>query len=187
MITNGWPSRRTLYAVRWALELALGSTLVTRAFRTHAWLDEKPNTSTPPVCSRLPFVRAARLERSSDGIPSCTLSGVDDCSAQSWPSTVTPDRQRADRTSTRLAPAEPAARAAMQNGKHGAVGMHAMPPAFRFASWPHRGISQTVASSSRHVPREMQSRVGSVVRSPLVPSDAGVVSYRVYDQRTERT
>jgi hypothetical protein len=63
----------------------------------------------------------------------------------------------------------------MQNGKHGATGMHAS-GSLSPTSCPHLGTTQTVASTSRHVPREMQS----VVAAPCCV-------YRVKGQRTDYT
>jgi hypothetical protein len=60
----------------------------------------------------------------------------------------------------------------MQKGKHGASGRQAFSP-FALCSCPQRGTTHTVASSSRHVPRAMQSCVvGSVVLAPPDPSVA---------------
>jgi hypothetical protein len=101
-------------------------------------------------------------------------------SAQSWPMSMSPSRHRPARARNRLSRPLPAARAAMQNGKHAASGTHPRPPGSA-----HRGTTHTVASTSRHVPRAMQSCVvGSAVRSPPDPSVASGLEYRVYDQRT---
>ena len=102
----------------------------------------------------------ARADVTERGMPSCTESGPPPSSAQSWPRMVAPSRHRAARTKARLVRPLPADRAAMQNGMHGAVGRHAV-SALSATSCPHLGISHTVASSSRHVPREMQSWVRS--------------------------
>jgi hypothetical protein len=111
-----------------------------------------------------------------------TSPGVVVASAQSWAMSISPSRHRPARARNRLSRPLPAARAAMQNGKHGASGTHPSPPS------THRGTTQTVASTSRHVPRAMQSCVvGSAVRAPLEPSVASGLEYRVYDQRTDLT
>ena len=148
----------------------MGTTLVMPpelALHTPAWL---PNTAVPPVCRSPVAVLAARLFALA-GIPSWIVSGVAPPSAQSCPRIVTPSRQRAARTNTRFARPFPAARAAMQKGMHGAVAMHAVSP-LSWRSCPHLGTSHTAASSSRHVPLEMQSCVGIVVCAPVVPSVA---------------
>ena len=135
----------------------------------------RPYMAVPPVCRSPPCVLAAVLVIPVRGMPSWIDEGDDPLSVQSCPRIVAPSRQRPARTNARLVRPLPALRAAMQNGMHGAVGMHAS-SAFRAVSCPHRGTSQTVASSSRHVPLEMQSCV--------VPAPA---SYRVYDHRTDLT
>jgi hypothetical protein len=75
----------------------------------------------------------------------------------------------------------------MQNGMHGAELTQASSPRLAEKSCPHLGTSHTTASSSRHVPRAMQSVVGRVVLSCPDPRLASAVSYRVYDQRTDLT
>jgi hypothetical protein len=126
-----------------------------------------PYTAVPPVCSRPLRVLSARVAMPVRGRPSCTEFGPPaSASVQSCPRIVAPSRHRPARTSARLPRPLPAERAAMQNGMHGAVGMHAVSA---FCPAAQRGISHTVASSSRHVPREMQSCVRS----------SGRASYRV--------
>ncbi len=153
------------------------TTLVTPSAARHTRVTPgctNPYTAVPPVCRRPRCVLPARATATPAGMPSCTDPGPSApfSRAQSCPRIVAPSLHRAARTNTRFAPALPALLAAMQNGKHGATGRHAVSPLSE-ASCPHRGISHTVASSSRHVPREMQSCV--------VPAPA---SYRVYDHRT---
>lgn len=123
-----------------------------------------PYTAVPPVWSRPAMVLAARVDVTDRGMPSCTDAGPESASAQSCPRIVAPSRHRPARTKARFARPLPAALAAMQNGTHGAVGTHAV-SALSGASCPHLGISHTVASSSRQVPREMQSCVRSCDRA----------------------
>ncbi len=172
---KGWPSSTTLYATRAGRSTTLVTPRAGRQMRESPGCT-KPYTAVPPVCKRPACVLVARAELTDRGMPSCTESGPAPASAQSCPRIVAPSRHRAARTKARFARPLPADRAAMQKGTHGATGMHAV-SALSPASCPHRGISHTVASSSRQVPREMQSCVRSSARA----------SYRVYDQRTGRT
>jgi hypothetical protein len=163
---KGCPSATTLYDTRVPdAEMAdafLGTVLVTPAAGWHTRVSPgctKPYMAVPPVCRSPDSVLAARVTEPRAGMPSCTDAGPAEAdSAQSCPRIVTPSRQRPARTSTRLVWPLPALLAAMQNGKHGAVAMQAVSP-LSAVSCPHRGISQTVASSSLQVPREMQSCV----------------------------
>ena len=152
--------------------------VIPRALVQACVVADTPNTAVPPVWSRPRWVVPALLAVPVRERPSCVVPGVDVWIAQSWPRIVAPSRHRAARTNTRLTLPLPARLAAMQKGKHGAVGMQAVSP-FSALSCPHLGISQTVASSSRHVPLEMQSCVGSADAWPVVPSVTVLDSYRV--------
>ena len=103
-------------------------------------------------------------------------SGPVSASPQSRASTVRPVRHRLAPASIRFSRPLPVGRTAMQKGKHAAVGTHARGP-LGDASCPHRGTTHTVASVSRHVPREMQSVVASVVWDE--PTVAGPAPGRV--------
>ena len=150
------------------------TTVVTRGARWHScgWYVD-PNMAFSPDPAAQPIAPTSpMLEPTSPGDVVA--------SAQSWPISISPSRHRPARARNRLSRPLPAARAAMQKGKHAAAGTHPSPPPSA-----QRGTTHTVASTSRHVPRAMQSCVvGSVVRSPLDPSVASGLEYRVYDQRT---
>ena len=182
---KGCPSSTTLKAVRGpdadSADAFFGIMLVTPMAALHtrvcSWPGcTNPYMAVPSVCNRPVCVLLARVvvETPLPGIPSCTAPPPS-LRAQSCPRIVVPSLHRAARTNTRLTRPLPAVLAAMQNGTHGATGRHAISP-LSALSCPHLGTSHTVASSSRHVPREMQS---CVVAPPLV-----VASYRVYDHRT---
>jgi hypothetical protein len=188
-MANGWPPSTTLYDTRGPdadrAEAFLGTVLVTprAGWQTRVspgWT--KPYTAVElSVCSRPVRVLPATVAVPPRGMPSWIEFELEPDRAQSCPRIVTPSRQRPARTSTRFVRPLPALLAAMQKGKHGAVWMQAVSP-FSGRSCPQRGTSQMVASSSLHVPREMQSWLGGGLPSP---PDRG--SYRVYDQRTDLT
>ena len=192
---NGWSNRRTLAARRARTSTGFVSTLVTREARLHSGLcvrvSTSPNTATPLVCSRSDEVAVALLTlNTEEGPPACTVPADPASSAQSCFRMVMPSLHRRAPVSTRFSRPLPAMRAAMQNGMHVAVLRQAsslFPEEPAPTSCPHRGISHTAASSSRQVPRAMQSAVGSVVLSDAEPRLAAAVSYRVYDQRTDFT
>jgi len=177
---KGCPSSTTLKATRGPdaerADAFFGTTLVTCMAARHNTLllllvtgCVNPYMAVPPVWSRPSCVLLARVTETvpPPGIPSCTAPPPS-WMAQSWPRIVAPSRHPAARTNTRLPRPLPVLLAAMQNGTHGATGRHAV-SLLSALSCPHLGISHTVASSSRHVPREMQSCV--------VPPPTG--SYRV--------
>ena len=165
----------------------MSTTLVTRGARLHSCATLL-NEYTPvlPVCMIALPLPSVLLTAPARPIPACTVPGSDPAIAQSCPRMVRPSRHRLVPASIRLSRPLPAARDAMQNGKHAEDSVHPA-PLFRFWSCPHRGTTHTVASISRHVPRAMQSLVGSVLAPPPVPIRASVVWYRVNDQRTDLT
>jgi len=185
-ITKGWPADSTFPDTRWGLF----TTLVTRWAGWHSTpaggdaYTDAPSPLAPSSVSPPPSTRVTVPELPMEG---WTRSGRVAASPQSRASRVRPDRQRRAPASTRLSPALPLALAAMQKGKHAAVGMHAL-GSRRLASCPHRGTTHTVASTSRHVPREMQSvEASDTVDEPTVAAPAPGWVYRVKGNRTDLT
>jgi hypothetical protein len=142
--------------------------VVTVGARWHscaAWYVDSNSASGSLARAQLIVVPAAPMR-------GLTSPGADVAIAQSRPVSISPSRHRAAFASIRLSRPLPAERAAMQKGKQGASGRHAFSP-LTICSFPQRGTTHTVATTSRHVPLAMQSCVvGSVVLAPLDPSVA---------------
>lgn len=175
-ITNGWSGLSTLAAT---CALGLGTALRTLGA---GWQATSPGGNAytgdarPAAPSVSPISEPTALVAPDMPAAMCMSSGPVRSSPQSRASTVRPVRHRAAPASIRFSRPLPVGRTAMQKGTHAAVGTQAR-GSLAPASWPHRGTTHTDASVSRHVPREMQSVVASVVWD--APTVAGPAPGRV--------